>query len=163
MGNKPSTTTTTIAPTTVATTTSPTTTYIATTKLIDQRSISAEQIIIGLVTCFCVLLMVAASGLLVYTLWSKIALACGSKSKELDDETKTTDKPQVVVIKNEHVGKSKALMMDDHVIYSDLTILRANAKPSPATEMTEYASQQKAKQLPTPGEVNTRFSEEETK
>lgn len=51
---------------------------------------------------------------------------------------------QVVVIENEHTyandGKSKAQMIDDHFTYSNLTILRAHAKPSPATEMTEYAS-----------------------
>ncbi|XP_029578884.1 uncharacterized protein LOC115168106 isoform X2 [Salmo trutta] len=134
MGNQPSTTTTTIAPTT----TPLTTTYIPTTTLIDQRSVPVEQIIIGLATCICVL-MVAGLGLLVYTFWRKTALA-----KELDDETKTTDKPQVVVIENKHtyanVGKSKAQMIDDHFSYSDLTIRSANAKPSPATEMTEYAS-----------------------
>ncbi|KAM9430345.1 uncharacterized protein ACWYII_018025 [Salvelinus alpinus] len=143
MGNKPSTTTTTIVPTTAATTTIPTTTYMQTTPFIDQRPVSAEQIIIGLVTCIC-LLVVAASGLFVYTLWRKTALPCVSKSRELDDETKTTDKPQVFVIANEHTyanaGKSKVQRMEDHITYSDLTILRANDKPSPATEMTEYVS-----------------------
>jgi hypothetical protein len=51
---------------------------------------------------------------------------------------------QVFVIANEHThanaGKSKVQRMEDHITYSDLTILRADAKPSPATEMTEYAS-----------------------
>lgn len=140
MGNKPSTTTTTIAPTT----TIPTTTYMPTTPFIAQRPVSAEQIIIGLVTCICLLLVVAASGLFVYTLWRKTALPCVSKSRELDDETNSTDKPQVFVIANEHTyanaGKSKVQRMEDHITYSDLTILRANAKPSPATEVTEYVS-----------------------
>lgn len=51
---------------------------------------------------------------------------------------------QVFVIANEHThsnaGKSKVRRMEDHITYSDLTILKANAKPLPATEMTEYAS-----------------------
>ncbi|KAL1021023.1 hypothetical protein UPYG_G00007700 [Umbra pygmaea] len=132
-------TTTTTAPTVIASTVTTAPTVMPTTSFLDQLP-TAEQIIIA--TCICLLITVVL-GLFVYLLKKKNSLACDSKAKHLNYETNIGHISQMIGFANEHKNvnaeASKAQLMDDCVIYSDLIILTANTKPIPATDNTEYA------------------------